>query len=137
MAWQLTKGTASENVKDLLNNLKHRFDRQRKDVKLCVTDNCCSWRGKIQQDFGSEMEVKLDLFHAVERVVRCIPKRHPFAYCCCQAFRLVVQDPSDSGESHVLPTPSKDVILENIAKFLNTWKDISPGDQAGPSSCCH
>ena len=43
LAWQLTKGTASENVKDLLNNLKHRFDRQKKDVKLCVTDNCCSW----------------------------------------------------------------------------------------------
>ena len=77
LAWQLTKGTAFENLKDLLTNLKQRFDQQKRNVKLCVIDNCCSWRGKMQQVFGSEMEVKLDLFHAVQRVVRCIPKRHP------------------------------------------------------------
>ena len=75
------------------------------------------------------MEVRLDLFHAVQRVVRCIPRRHPFAYHCCQAFSLVVRDPSDSGERSVLPTPSKQVILENIAKFLNIWKDITYADQ--------
>ena len=130
MVWQLTKGTAFENVRDLLTNLKHRFDLQKNNAKLCVIDNCCSQRRKIQEVFGSEMEVKLDLFHAVQRVVRCIPKQHPFAYHCCQAFRLVVQDPSDSRERRVLLTPSKQVILEKIAKFLNIWKDITYADQA-------
>ena len=130
MAWQLTKGTAFENVRDLLTNLKHRFDLQKNNAKLCVIDNCCSQRRKIQEVFGSEMEVKLDLFHAVQRVVRCIPKQHPFAYHCCQAFRLVVRDPSDSRERRVLLTPSKQVILEKIAKFLNIWKDITYADQA-------
>ena len=33
-------------------------------------------------------------------------------------------------EMHVLPSLSKNVILGNIAKFLNTWKDISCSDQA-------
>ena len=89
LAWQLTKGTAFHNVKDLLTNLKGRFEQQNNNIKLCMIDNCCAWRGKLQDVFGSEMEVKLDLFHAVQRVVKCIPKRHPFAYRCCQAFNFV------------------------------------------------
>lgn len=71
------------------------------------------------------MVVKLDLFHAVLQVVKCIPKRHPFAYRCCQAFRLVLRDPSDTGEKRSLQTPSLEVMLENTDNFLKTWKDIS------------
>lgn len=40
LAWQLTKGTAFDNVKDLLKNLKGRFDQQKNNVKLCIIDNC-------------------------------------------------------------------------------------------------
>ena len=36
LAWQ----TAFENVKGLLTNLKHRFDLQKNNAKLCVIDNC-------------------------------------------------------------------------------------------------
>ena len=129
LAWQLTKGTAFDNVKDLLKNLKGRFDRQKNNVKLCIIDNCCAWKGKLQEVFGSEMVVKLDLFHAVQRIVKCIPKRHPFAYHCCQAFRLVFRDPSDTGEKRSLQTPPE-VMLENIDNFLKTWKDISHANQA-------
>ena len=129
LAWQLTKGTAFDNVRDLLKNLKGRFDQQNINVKLCTIDNCCAWRGKLQDIFGSEMLIKLDLFHAVQRVVKSIPKRHPFAYRCCQAFRLVFRDPSDAGEKRSLQTPSPQVILDNINKFLETWKDISHENQ--------
>ncbi|KAJ7373400.1 hypothetical protein OS493_012993 [Desmophyllum pertusum] len=130
LSWQLTKGTAFDNIRDLLNNLKGRFDQQNNNVKLCIIDNCCAWRGKLQDVFGSEMLVKLDLFHAVQRVVKCIPKRHPFAYRCCQAFRLVFRDPSDAEEKRSLQTPSPQVMMDNINKFLKTWKDISHGNQA-------
>lgn len=99
-------------------------------MKFCFIDNCCSWRGKLQTIFGSEILVKLDLFHAVQRIVKCIPKRHPFAYCCCQAFRLVFRDPLDAGEKRALPTPSPQVILQNINKFLKTWKNVSHVNQA-------
>lgn len=71
------------------------------------------------------MVVKLDLFHAVLQVVKCIPKRHPFAYRCCQAFQLVLRDPSDTGEKRSLQTPSPEVMLENTDNFLKAWKDIS------------
>ena len=128
LAWQLTKGTAF--VRDLLQDLKGRFHQQHSNVKLCIIDNCCAWRGKLQDVVGTEVLVKLDLFHAVQRVVKYIPKRHPFAYRCCQAFRLVFHDPSDAGEKRTLPTPSPQIILDNIKKFLTTWKDISHGNQA-------
>lgn len=58
LAWQLTKETAFDNVKDLLTNLKGRFEQQNNNVKLCIIDNCCAGRRKLQEVFGSEMEVK-------------------------------------------------------------------------------
>ena len=58
--------TAFNNVKGLLKNLKGRFDQEKKNVKLCIIDNCCAWRGKLQEVFGSGMVVKLELFHAVD-----------------------------------------------------------------------
>lgn len=102
LVWQLTKGTAFDNIRDLLKNLKGRFDQQNNNVKLCIIDNCCALRGKLQDVFGTEMLVTLDLFHTVQRAVKCISKRHHFAYRCCQAFRLVFRDPSDAGEKHTV-----------------------------------
>lgn len=84
----------------------------------------------MQDVSGTEMLVKLDLFHAVQRVMKCIPKRHPSAYRSCEAFRLVFRDLSDAEEKRTLPTPSPQLILDNINRFLRTWKDISHGYQA-------
>jgi len=53
LSWQLTKGTAFDKVRDL-NNLKGRFDQQNNMVKLCTINNCCAWRGKLQDFLGSE-----------------------------------------------------------------------------------
>ena len=44
LAWQLTKGTAFENV-------KHRFDLQKNNAKLWVINNCCTWRMKNPRRF--------------------------------------------------------------------------------------
>ena len=41
LAWQLTKGTAFDNVRDL-QDLKGRFHPQHNNVKLCIIDKCCA-----------------------------------------------------------------------------------------------
>jgi hypothetical protein len=79
LTWQLTKGTAFSQVNSLFHTLYQRFCAQGKTVNMCVIDNCCSWRKKLQTVFGSQLTVLLDLFHAVQRIVKCISKKHPFA----------------------------------------------------------
>lgn len=41
----------------------------------CVVDNCCTVQKKLQGIFGECINVKLDVFHAIQRIVQKIPKR--------------------------------------------------------------
>lgn len=91
---------------------------------MCVIDNCCSWRNKLQTVFGRQLKVLLDLFHIVQRVVKLILKKHPFAYRCCQSFRKVFHHPSDIGEERSLSTRPPNILENNLNVFLNSWKDI-------------
>jgi len=52
---------------------------------------------KLQDVFGQQLEVKLDLFHAVQRIVIKIPKRHPFRQQCVNELKLVFRDSTDHG----------------------------------------
>lgn len=45
-------------------------------------DNCCQWKNKLKKVFGEELKVKLDLFHAVQRVTRKLSKRHTLYGSC-------------------------------------------------------
>ena len=44
IAWQLTLGTAFDKVGDHLKGLHSRFLNQGWNIKLCFTDNCCTWK---------------------------------------------------------------------------------------------
>ena len=68
--------------------------------------------------------VLIDLFHAVQRTVKCIPKKHPFAYRCCQDFRMVFRQPCDFGEERSLPTPAPNVMESNLNGFIEKWKGV-------------
>ena len=57
-------------------------------------------------------------------------KTTPLCLSLLSSIRLVFRDPSDAEEKLTLPTPSPQLILNNINKFLTTWKDISHENQA-------
>ena len=124
IAWQLSSGTAFAKVEDLLKSLQKRFERQGRNVNLCFTDNCCSWMKKLQSVFGVGLTVKLDIFHAVQRIVKKIPKRHPFSFRCAQAFTLTFRRPHDHGNKRKDPTPSPEVMSKQLDDFVLTWKDV-------------
>lgn len=73
MTWKLTKGLAFDNIADKLTSLQEWFVRHGVVLQEFFIDNCCSWRKKLQN-----LKVYLDVFHAVQRISRKIPKRHPF-----------------------------------------------------------
>ena len=80
VTWQLTKGTLFRQIGTLLKDLKERSPM----IETACIDDCCKLRGKITSVLGSDVSVKLDLFHATQRVTRTLRNRHPLAQRCMQ-----------------------------------------------------
>ena len=93
MTWQLTKGTAFSQVGTLLKDLKERSN----SIQTVYIDDCCKLRAKIASVFGDSVSVKLDLFHAVQRITNTLHKRHPLVQQCMQDLQLVFRQDGDSG----------------------------------------
>ena len=69
------------------------------DATLKVFVDNCTVRNKLCAIVGRSTDVKLDVFHAIQRVTRKIPKRHPLFNQCKNKLKPVVRKPSDTGES--------------------------------------
>ena len=70
IGWRLTRTTAFEEIKDLLEHIRDLIGKP--GVNLSIND-CCKVRALYQSVFLG-VKVKLDLFHGVQRVTRSIPK---------------------------------------------------------------
>ena len=71
--------------------------------------------------FGDDCAVKLDVFHAVQKVVQEIRKRHLFHAPCARDFGLVFRQDGDCGTRHTKTTPCPSKLLEN---FVCQWEGI-------------
>lgn len=131
VTWQLTQTQGFENIRRLLRQLFTRLFSQGKNVKEFYIDNCCHWRKKRQEVFGSSLAVKLDLFHAFQRISTKISKRHPFYSKCLKDLRLMFRDPSDLGETRAKETPEPNILLKNAEMFLKKWQNVE-SDQDKP-----
>ena len=78
----------------------------------------------MQEVFGSELAVKLDLFHALSRISTKISKRHPFYSRCLQDLRLIFRDTSDVGDTRTEETPDPITLLKNAELFLKKWGNV-------------
>jgi hypothetical protein len=129
VSWQFAKGNGFDHVRYLLHNIKKRNQEMNSEVKTVYVDNCCQWRQKIKEVFGPDVTVLLDVFHAVQRVTRKMPKKHPFHSICVQDFRLVFRLPGDYGPTRTKATPQPPQLLENINSFVQRWKGIVHNDR--------
>ena len=75
MGWQFTKSTGMDELKQLFLGIINRITDFQKLVILA--DNCCNIHGKLSEVFGENVNVKLDLFHAIQRITNKLSKRHP------------------------------------------------------------
>lgn len=116
IGWRLTKSTAFEDIRSLLQELKHDVS-----VTRIVVDDCCKVRSLYQSVFP-DVEVKLDLFHAVQRVTKTIPKRTELSKQFSKEFGMIFRANGDCGEVRNMPTPQIKVITENLENFLKRWR---------------
>ena len=125
LTWKLTKNLRFETIQDQLKFLQERLTKDGKTIKEFYIDNCCSWRKKLQQVFGSDLKVLLDIFHAVQRVTTKISKRHPFHSQCISDLKMAFRDPSDKGPIRTKSTPGSAVIRLSLEEFQQKWEHVA------------
>ena len=121
MGWQFTKTTSLDEVKELFLNIRNRIT----DLEnlVIMADNCCSVKRKLSEMFGPNVAVKLDLFHAVQRLTKKLPKKHPMIRLCTDDFRLIFRTATDLGHKCMDSTADSKTILDNMDRFLTKWKE--------------
>ena len=66
----------AEETEILFRELSYRLRAQRKQIQAIYVDNCCQIRKKLRAFSNDlQLQVKLDLFHAINRFLVTIPKR--------------------------------------------------------------
>ena len=130
LSWKLCKGTNFPSVENVLKLLKERLDRQGKNPTIFMLDNCRSWRTKVKKVFPN-IAVKLDPFHAIQGVIKKIPKKKGCTETITQLRRQMIlplknifREPADKGEQRTMDTPSPEIILKNIDNFMRQWKTV-------------
>ena len=74
-------------------------------------DDCCKVRSKLQQIFPNVL-VKLDLFHAIQRVTSKLPKwkRQYLSSSLINYFKMIFRADADQGEIKEMDTPDEQTI---------------------------
>ena len=93
IAWQLTQSTSTDEAKDLLLSLMERLRNSRAQFTAVYVDNCCTVRSKLQEYFGQNVSIQLDIFHAVQRITLALSKRHPLYNHILKDIKLLFRDP--------------------------------------------
>ena len=126
VTWSFTSTEKFEEISQLLISLRDRMASKGITVKQAYLDNCCKWAKLLEDVFGPGLEVKLDIFHGLQRITRTIPKRSKMSSSCSADLRLVVRNRSDVGATRIAETPSPKVINENMDIFVSKWNNGSP-----------
>ena len=75
LPWQLTRGTSIDTVQLLLAGLYQKHQNAQQEIEGIIIDNCCTVKNKINAIFGSRVLIKLDLFHAMKRILEKIARK--------------------------------------------------------------
>ena len=127
IGWRLTTSTSFEEIRSLLQELKQEID-----VTRVIVDDCCKVRSLYQSVFP-DVEVKLDLFHAVQRVTKTIPKGTELSKKFSKEFGMIFRAREDSSEVHKMPTPHPEVMVENLENFVKRWRTFLNEDNMEPT----
>ena len=126
--WRFTKSTKAEETEILFRELSCRLRAQRKQIQAIYVDNCCQIRKKLRAFFNDQhLQVKLDLFHAINRFLVTIPKRWSWRKAIARQYRNVFRAAGDYGKTRKRETPSSETLLQNIKIFERKWKGMRSG----------
>ena len=124
--FRLTEGQSlkDDSVTDMLMNLKSVSP----SIEIIMTDNCCQCRHILQNIF-EDADIKLDLWHGLNRVSRTllkknISKKQRFQFN--RRLRNCFRQEDDHGKTRYKETPTAPQINENIDKLINMFENVIP-----------
>ncbi len=124
LGYKLTASTAFAAAEPLMLTIKNRLPPESLNGLLIIIDNCCAWKKKLIDVFGSAIEVKLDLFHAVQRITKTIPKHFLVRRVFLQDLRNVFRQAEDDGEDRKYPTPEPSVLKKNLEDLQSKYDKV-------------
>lgn len=108
--------------------INNRLTNHGEGFEGIVLDNCCSVKNKFKNIFGDDVVIKLDIFHAIQRIIVQIPKRQSNAAMqrtrriMIKELRLCFRKNSDIGHIRKEKTPSPEELENNFHRFLKRWE---------------
>ena len=85
---------------------------------------------KTIESIFRKVPVKLDCFHAIQRLVSTLPRKNVTAQLkilrnqIIFSFKLVIRDSTDTRKKRQKTTPSPQIIEKSIDNFLRQWGNI-------------
>ncbi len=120
LAWRLTKSTAFNEIQDLLVDLKQRHTDKGCNIEVIMLDDCCKMR-RLYQGVFDETVVKLDVFHACQRVIVTLDDNNIKSQFG-KEFGLIFRNDGDVDEERQQVTPTPEIIIGNLEQFLDRWQ---------------
>ena len=120
-------GTSIDTVQLLLTGLYQKHQNAQQEIEGIIIDNCCTVKNKINAIFGSRVLIKLDLFHAIKRILEKIPRKEvtselrEVSQVMIKDLRLCFRDEKDIGLTRKKLTPPSDKMEKNLQDFLKKW----------------
>ena len=90
------------------------------ELKRVVVDDCSKVKA-LYQSVCPGVEVKLDIFHTVQRVTKVTPQGSDFSKKFSKDLGMIFRQNGDFGEFREMATPPQAVILENLENFSKRW----------------
>ena len=126
--WRLTTSTSCDEIDDLVLDFKERLTISGDTLEMIVVDDCCHVKNFYHR-FFPHVSVKLDIFHAVQRIIKTLRKGTVESHKFSKEVGLVFRKDGDVGEDRVFPTPDPECIESNLEQLLFKWE----GKLSGPT----
>lgn len=123
VTWQFTCGTSLDQVQMVLQGVYECSKQQCQVIDCIYIDDCCKLRNKLEKILGNKVQVKLDVFHAVQRVIQTLSKSHSLYQQCVSELHNVFRKDGDISEIRSFDTPLPDVMEGKMNSFSEKWKD--------------
>lgn len=128
LTWKLVQDTSYDSLLEVLGEIKQRFIDQEKVLREIYVDDCCKVRKKLEDIFGNQVMIKLDIFHAVQRITKKVSKRHTLFHDFISSLKLVFRNPTDLGTNREQSTPDPTTLENNMNVFVKRWNGVKSDD---------
>ena len=121
LTWKLTTSTELKQIDHIILDLKERFSISGDKLDMILVDDCCHVRN-FYQCYFPHVPIKLDIFHAVQRVIKTLPKGTVESQKFAKEVGLLFRRDGDVGEERMFATPDPECIESNMEQLLFKWR---------------